>query len=187
MRARFLFTAALLAGSAPLLAAETPISQEQRELQNRDVLLSQYPARARAAGEQGAVHFRVNLDRSGHPTACEVTQSSGHSRLDQETCDLIVTRAVFKPVKDADGDRVASAHEGVINWTIPGSTAPIKAPVTVKKASATGKLICKRSAATGSLVSRERTCMTRRQWDQASTESRQPWEEIQGKGYTNGN
>ena len=85
-----------------------PSDKEARNAVNGDVLLSEYPPRALAAGEQGLVGFKVTLDRDGYATGCEVTHSSGHKMLDQETCELILNRATFKGIKDGDGRKVSS-------------------------------------------------------------------------------
>jgi hypothetical protein len=55
-------------------------------------------------------------------------------------------------------------------------------------AEASEKMICKRVPATGSNVATERVCATRRDWDKARSETREGWDELQGrKGSTNGN
>src|SRR5688572_386371 len=104
---------------------ETPEAKARREAQNFDTLLKYYPRRALAAGEQGLVAFKLSIDRAGHPTACEVTHSSGHRQLDNETCQLILSHAVLKPLTDSNGERKPHVTEGVVNWKIPGSGAPL--------------------------------------------------------------
>src|SRR6478735_5228039 len=92
MFVRRLTIAACLFGAAPLFA-QAPQSQAS----NWDVFLKLYPKRALAAKEEGAVGFTVTLDNKGDVTNCQVTQSSGHPLLDEETCKLITLNAVFKP------------------------------------------------------------------------------------------
>jgi hypothetical protein len=49
-------------------------------------------------------------------------------------------------------------------------------------------VICKRVKKTGSLVATERVCLSQTEWDRASAQSREPWDEMQGrKGMTSGN
>jgi len=155
---------------------------------NQDVLLKLYPPRAFAAREQGAVGFVVTLDKDGHPTECRVTSSSGFPLLDQETCQLITMHAVFQPGTGQSGSQV-STHQGIVNWKLPASALGVGASTASRKvADASEKMICKRVPATGSNVATERVCATRRDWDKARSDTREGWDELQGrKGSTNGN
>jgi TonB family protein len=169
------------------LAAEAPNADAARNARNAEILLSKYPARALRAGEQGPVFFKVKLDREGQAKSCEVTKSSGYPRLDEETCDLVLLHMTFKPVKDEDGREISPTSEGVVNWKLPATATAAAPPVHVAAAQLPEKKICKRSARTGSLVGVERTCMTKREWQRSSDDSKEFWEELQGrKGSTNG-
>lgn len=184
---------ALLAGmaiaSASPAVTETPAQKAYREAANGQVLFDKYPARALAAKEQGLVGFAVTLDRDGQPITCQVTHTSGYPLLDKETCDLVLFHMVFKPVKDAAGNDVRkSVHEGVVNWRLPDGPANAGAPVAISAKAAPERKICKRFLKTGTLASYERTCLTKAEWDRVTAESRDPWDEMQGrKGMTNGN
>ncbi|HEX9964195.1 MAG TPA: energy transducer TonB [Allosphingosinicella sp.] len=178
--ASLVFLSALLIGAAtPAPAAPSPESAA-RDAAHREIILSEYPARALAAGEQGAVGFKVVLDRDGYASSCEVTHSSGHPRLDQETCQLILSRATFKGIRDGSGRKVSSVHQGVVNWKLPGA-APGPAPVGVKIASTKPeKKICRRRIKTGSLADYERLCATQADWDRMGERTRQEWGAVQG-------
>lgn len=181
-----------LTGMALLLSvavqAETPVEKTAREAQNYDTLLQYYPKRALAAGEQGLVAFKVRIDKAGQPTSCEVTHTSGYRQLDDETCQLILSHGVFKPVKDSEGNKTNQVAEGVVNWKIPGSTAKVVAPLKVTASNAPEKMICKRELRQGTLAGYERTCMTQTEWRRLSDEMKQPYDDIQGKkGMTSGN
>ena len=63
--------------------------------------------------------------------------------------------------------------------------APVAAPKTVKVERATDK-VCKRVPKTGSNIGTERVCMTRTDWNRATEETRQTWDEMRGKGMTSG-
>jgi TonB family protein len=178
--------------AAGLLAAPPAFAQgaDPRAAQNAanwEVFQKLYPARALAAREEGAVGFLVTLDKQGAVTNCEVTHSSGHPLLDQETCTLITLHALFKP--DAGGSQSqVTTHEGVIAWKLPASTSLLAAPRPVSSAAAPEKVICKKTLRIGSLADYERTCMTRREWARQTDEEREMWDEIQGrKGATKGN
>lgn len=179
---------ALLASVEAQAAPPETLSQEAvRKASNYDALMKYYPKRALVAGEQGLVGFKIRLDKDAHPTNCEVTHSSGHRALDNETCQLILSRAVFKPVKDTAGKKVNQITQGVVNWKIPGATGAVARPMAVLAATAPEKMICKRELKTGSLADYERTCMTRAEWKRHSDQMKEPWEEIKRNASTSGN
>mgnify|MGYP003576901524 CR=1 FL=1 len=159
---------------AAIAAAEPGQSVQSK---NDEFIFSQYPPRALAAGEQGPVRFRAEVDAKGNVMSCKVTESSGHERLDRETCDLIVDHASFKPVLDGEGKAKAAVHEGIVNWSIPGV-----APAATKIASKSpDEVLCKRVPKTGSLVSHSRLCMTRREWIRYTEQNQDRYGEIQGR------
>ena len=173
--------AALIGGTA-IAQPKVPADQSR----NWDVFMKLYPKRALAAGEQGLVAFRLTLDRNGQPTECQVTHTSGHKLLDNETCELLMMHAEFKPPKDAQGDRMATFRtEGVINWRISKQQSPLVSPVKLANADPLEKKICKRSLKIGTLAGFERTCMTVREWDRQRAESIESVSAMQGrKGFT---
>ncbi|MBA3675840.1 MAG: TonB family protein [Sphingosinicella sp.] len=185
-RTAFLF--ALLLGTAAPSIAGPPNDAAIRDASNEAVIESQYPARALAAGEQGAVGFKVTLDREGYASACEVTQSSGYKLLDAETCQLILNRATFKGIKDENGRKISSVASGVVNWRLPANASGTPAPaMTIASNAAPEKKICRRRLKTGSLADFERICATRADWESMAQRTREEWGELQGsKGSTHG-
>lgn len=182
MLARSLIIAGTLLMAAPALA-DAPAQSSS----NWDVFQKLYPKRAIAAREEGAVGFKVTLDSKGAVTGCQVTHSSGHPLLDQETCQLITLNAEFK-ADPALGPSQTKTHEGMIAWKLPASTAVLSAPKAVVQAKAPEKVVCRKVPRTGSLASFDRTCMTPTEWAKQSDEQKQPWEELQGKkGFSRGN
>ena len=161
-----------------LAIAATSSSNQAFQSKNGEFIFSKYPPRALAAGEQGAVRFRAEVDARGNVMACEVTATSGHKRLDQETCDLIVNHATFKPAFDSDGKARAAVHDGLVNWRIPGGVA--RASKTASGRSP-DQIVCKRQAKTGSLVSNSRLCMTRREWGAYADRNQDDWGSLQGR------
>ena len=184
---RRLVVAATLLASAPALAQSTDPQAAARNASNWDVFLKLYPARALLAKEEGAVGFNVTLDSKGEVTDCQVTHSSGHPLLDEETCKLVTMNAQFKPDPNlAPSQRRTS--QGVIAWKLPASTTTLAAPVAVTSNQAPEKIVCKRFLKTGSNASYERTCLTPTQWAKQSEEQKAEWEDLQGKkGSTHGN
>ncbi len=187
MASWIIFSALLAAAAAPAPAA--PSSEAvARDSANTEVILSQYPERARAAGEQGSVLFKVALDREGYATSCVVTQSSGFERLDRETCDLILDRAIFMGVRGPDGRKTDVVTEGVVNWRLPKGEAAAATPVRIAAAAKPEKKICRRRVKTGSLVDSERLCATATEWSLMSQRTQQEWGALQGAfGHTRGN
>ncbi|HEX8448166.1 MAG TPA: energy transducer TonB [Allosphingosinicella sp.] len=180
--APMIFLSALLAGAA------TPAPEAvARDAANEEVILSQYPERARAAGEQGSVGFKVALDREGYATSCEVTKSSGYKRLDQETCDLILNRATFKGVRGSDGRKTNMVTTGVVNWRLPGAAPIVASPIKIAATPPPEKKICRRKVKTGSLADYERHCATAAEWSRMSQQTQREWGALQGThGSTNG-
>ncbi len=186
-----LFVSALLAGAAtPATAAPSP-EAAARNAANNEVILSEYPPRARAAGEQGSVGFKVALDREGYATSCEVVESSGYKRLDEETCGLILDRAMFKGVRGPDGRRTNVVTTGVVHWRLPKGEATAAAPapaIRIAAAPKAEKKICRRRVRTGSLADYERLCATAAEWSRMSQRTQQEWGALQGThGSTNSN
>ena len=80
-----------------------------------------YPQAALRRHEQGYVGFRVEIGLDGRTVRCDVTSSSGSQLLDQVTCPLILQRARFYPVKDADGQPVMAVFRSTVAWAIPSA------------------------------------------------------------------
>ena len=171
------------------LAASTSLvgdSSNAVQSNNGEFIFRQYPPRAKAAGEQGVVKFRAEVDAKGNVMSCKVIGSSGHRRLDDETCEMIVDHATFKPTLDGEGTAREAIHDGIVNWRLPGAV-PASAP-QMAEAKVPDKIICKRIQKTGSLVSHSRLCMTAREWEHKADQFQEDWGSLQGrKGSTNGN
>jgi len=178
----------LIFGAALLSAV--PASAESQAAKNDsmwNVFLKLYPPRALKAHEEGAVGFTVTLDSKGDVTNCQVTQSSGHPLLDEETCKLVTLNAVFKPDPNLSGSQTKTSS-GIITWKLPNSTTQLAAPQAVSASAAPEKMVCKKVVKTGTLSGYERTCMTPTEWAKQSDAMKAEFEDIQGKkGSTSGN
>jgi protein TonB len=185
--ARSVFLSALLIVAASPALAGSSTDKAALDARNGEVVFSQYPARALAAGEQGSVVFNVTLDRDGYATACQVTRSSGYSRLDAETCQLILSRAEFKGIKGPDGRKRGTVAQGIVNWRLPSGVAASTA-TPMKAAAKPEKKICRRRVKTGSLADYERLCATQADWDRMAQRTKEEWGAVQGAfGSTKGN
>ncbi|MBA2936268.1 energy transducer TonB [Sphingomonas sp. CGMCC 1.13654] len=103
-----------------LAVATTAIEQPPRPVRP-DMWVSpdDYPPEALRNMWDGLVGFTLYLSSQGQVTGCAVTQSSGHSVLDDATCTLMAAHARFVPGKDAGGQSVAGEYQGHVNWQIP--------------------------------------------------------------------
>lgn len=180
-----IIVAGLLVAVPALAQASDPKAAQNAA--NWEVFQKLYPPRALAAREEGAVGFTVTIDSKGSVTQCQVTHSSGHPLLDQETCNLITLHAEFEPEQGVSGSQVRT-RGGVIAWKLPASSTQLGAPRTVSSASAPERVICKRTVRIGTIAGFERTCMTQRDWATQSDQVKDMWDDIQGKkGSTHGN
>jgi len=176
-----------LIAAVPAVAQSAEAQAAARNADNWAIFQKLYPARALAAHEEGTVGFKVTIDKQGTVTGCQVTRTSGHALLDQETCTLITLNAEFQPEEGISGSQVRT-REGTISWKLPSSTAQLAAPQAIASADAPEKVICKKTVRTGTIAGIERTCMTQREWTRQSDDAKEQWGEVQGKkGATHGN
>ena len=184
MRAFLLVAAGLLATTPAFGQAADPKAAQNAS--NWDIFQKLYPPRAIKAREEGAVGFVVTIDAKGAVTQCQVTKSSGHPLLDQETCNIITLHAEFNPESDLSTSQVRT-RQGVIAWKLPDSKTALDAPKLLAANTAPEKMICKKSVRTGTVAATERTCMTPTEWSRLSDEERANFEDIRSKGFTRGN
>jgi len=182
---RHLFAMGIALISLPLSAE----GQDQKAAQNAlnwEIFQKLYPPRALAAREEGAVGFTVTLDSKGSVTDCQVTHSSGHPLLDEETCKIVTMNAQFNPDSNVSVSQTRT-HQGLIAWKLPAWATPLQPPKPVASAAAPEKLVCKKVPRIGSLASFERTCLTPTDWAKQSDDQKQPFADFQGKkGSTSG-
>ena len=98
---------------AGLLSAGSTTGPSREAEANRAFV--EYPKQSLESGEQGAVGYRVRIDKRGNPLSCEITQSSGFPRLDYATCTMLMERAQFTP-KENGGRR--DVFDGRVIWRI---------------------------------------------------------------------
>ncbi|WP_366943593.1 energy transducer TonB [Parasphingopyxis sp.] len=91
-----------------------PSENPNRWITNRD-----YPAESIRAGESGRVSYRLTIGENGRVSGCDITQSSGYTRLDEATCQLISERGRFQPALDADGVPTEGPYGASMTWTLP--------------------------------------------------------------------
>ena len=189
LRLLFATTMVLSAAAAAQTPSAAPPKETPQEAKNREFLLKQYPPGARSRGEQGRVAFRLTVEPDGSLGSCEVTESSGFSGLDNETCEILVRYGQLKPVMGADGRAIRASQNGFINWKLPADTGAATASAAPAGAAMPkpDEIICKRSAKTGSLIAKTKQCMTRAEWALTEQAVRDQMENLQGRGNAQGN
>jgi TonB family protein len=150
------------AGQLPTDAAQ-PSSIIER---NKLVIQKFYPRASLRRGEEGDVHFRINVNRDGRLDGCQITKSSGYKALDTATCDMLLKGATATPLIADDGWRTAGVRDGIVPWVLPDGTKRPATPPTFTSArtAAAEKLICRRRTKTGSTYIMEKVCLTARDW-----------------------
>ncbi|HEX3422750.1 MAG TPA: energy transducer TonB [Sphingomicrobium sp.] len=80
-----------------------------------------YPASARASGEEGTVQAKLSVDASGRVMDCWILHSSGHRSLDGATCNILRQRARFAPARNGEGKAVPSVVvTPPVRWQLEG-------------------------------------------------------------------
>ena len=70
-------------------------------------------------GWEGTAGFRLTIGKNGRVENCTITQSTGHTALDEATCRHVTRRARFDPAKDSQGDTVSGTFSSAVRWQIP--------------------------------------------------------------------
>lgn len=78
-----------------------------------------YPTLALRDEREGTSAFRVTVGKDGRVSRCEITDSSGHSDLDEATCANVTKRAEFYPAQDKKGNITTGTYANRIRWQIP--------------------------------------------------------------------
>lgn len=75
-----------------------------------------YPAELWEEGPLGVVRFKMTIDATGKPLACETTRTSGHTALDERTCEIMFKRGRFRPARDREGEFTQGTFEDSYSW-----------------------------------------------------------------------
>lgn len=179
MGKRSTLVAAAILVTQPAYAADQPADQKAAlNKLNWEIFQKLYPKRALDAREEGAVGFVVTLDNKGEVTRCQVTHSSGHPLLDEETCQIVTMHAQFNPDPSLSPSQTKS-YEGLIAWKLPASATVLAPPKPVPVAAAPEQVVCKKTVRVGTLSGFERTCMTPREWARYAADMKRDFEKLQ--------
>jgi len=77
-----------------------------------------YPVVAIERKEQGSVTVRLTVGVSGRVSACDVIFSSGSRALDDASCQLLQSRALFTPARDSNGNLITDVVRQEIRWLL---------------------------------------------------------------------
>lgn len=104
---------------APPAPAFDPVPASPRNDAASWVTDNDYKSRWIREGMTGTARFRLEIAANGRVSDCRITQSSGHSVLDEATCSLIAKRARFNAAKDGSGARTTGTFSSSIRWQLP--------------------------------------------------------------------
>lgn len=142
----------------------------KRDIDRRNAALIQrvYPLRAKEAGEEGQVGFRVRIDSKGRPIGCRVTRTSGFPRLDRETCEVILSKAAFGKTYDQQGRAIATTSDGVISWVLSDRDfrhADVTKQIRTSTITDGEEITCEFTTKPGTLGVKVKLCLTQREWN----------------------
>ncbi|PZU10137.1 energy transducer TonB [Sphingomonas sp.] len=81
-----------------------------------------YPPVAIAQKAAGVIHFAVEIDTEGKPSACRIVKGVGNAALEAATCKALMARARFHPMVDRKGRPTTATFEQVVRWRLPART-----------------------------------------------------------------
>jgi len=105
----------LLQCAAPLKKrdlSEIPVTS-LRVVQLPSISLNELPPDENPAE---VLRYKLTVGPDGKPTNCQVVQSSGSPTIDKRTCEILQTRARFKPALNGAGDPVVSSFQSSVRF-----------------------------------------------------------------------
>lgn len=109
---------------APPVSRQSPKPSKARppkpaENPSNWLTVEDYPPASMRDGEQGTTTFRLTIDKTGRPIACDITGSSGYARLDQATCWHMMRRSKFTIPLNEKGKPTTGTWASRIRWALP--------------------------------------------------------------------
>jgi protein TonB len=77
-----------------------------------------YPIDALEHKEEGSVTVRLTVGVTGRVSACDVLSSSGSLTLDDASCAILQSRALFTPARDGTGNAITDMVSQEIRWVL---------------------------------------------------------------------
>ena len=84
-------------------AAPATVARLKRGTWQALITTDDYPDSSLRNEEEGTVRVELSVNERGKVDGCTVTQSSGHPKLDETTCNLLSRRAPLEPAKAEGG------------------------------------------------------------------------------------
>jgi len=104
---------------APPAPPARPDTTAQPQGNRSKITTDDYPEASIRAEEQGVVRVTYDVSVDGRASNCRVAQSSGHSRLDARTCELIERRFRFRPATRAGTPVPEQGKAQTVRWQLP--------------------------------------------------------------------
>ncbi len=104
---------------APMLFAQSRMSDPSAWISADD-----YPAAARAAGDEGQVTMALAVDRTGRVSNCHI-ENAERTSLAEASCALVVARARYTPAFDREGNPIASRDRISLVWSLDGGAPSV--------------------------------------------------------------
>jgi hypothetical protein len=102
-----------VAKHANLKSPVTPLDNPGNWLNSDD-----YPKDMLIKKARSLVYFRLNIDETGKPTACNIQQSTQEIAFDKAVCAGIMKRARFEPALASDGTPIPSYYINTVRFAI---------------------------------------------------------------------
>jgi len=83
------------------------------------VTTEDYPSSALREEREGVTAIAWDVTTDGKVANCRVTQSSGHSDLDEAACKFVTRRGRYNPALDQNGNPIQSSDKRRVRWQIP--------------------------------------------------------------------
>lgn len=91
----------------------TPASNPGRWITSDD-----YPREELRRRGQGLVHFRLDVDTEGRPTACHIQRATRSDYFAQVSCEQLMRNAEFLPALNASGNPIASYFATTVRFSM---------------------------------------------------------------------
>ena len=89
----------------------TPLSSPDRWLASHD-----FPVGLLFAGNNGIVHFRLDVNEQGKVTGCHIQVETKPVGFATTTCELLTKRAKFSPALNQQGQAIRSYYVNTVRW-----------------------------------------------------------------------
>lgn len=90
-------------------------------------IAANYPSKAIREGRSGRVAYTATIGANGKVTACNVTETSGHTDLDEAACAGVIRYARFNPALNDEGQPIEDVWTGAINYSLGDSASESEA------------------------------------------------------------